>query len=107
MIGARLWASVLLGLTLAACQRKAPGPAECQRFALQVMGIPSTQTSVPPSVQAAVDELTVTCLTRPFNRALLRCVEEGVALRACLATYAPRSELSRPPPSERAFEPEF
>ena len=107
MTGVRAWAIVLLGVSLAACQRKAPGPKECQRFALQVMGVGSTQTEVPPSVKNAMDELTVTCLTRPFSRALLRCVEEGVAVRACMATYAPRSALSRPPPSERVFEPEF
>jgi hypothetical protein len=107
VIPTRAWATALLGLALVACQRKAPGPEECQRFALQVMGVASTETRIPPSVKHAVDELTVTCLTRPFNRALLRCVEEGVAVRACMATYAPRSELSRPPPSERVFEPEF
>jgi hypothetical protein len=102
----RGWALLAL-LALGGCQRKAPGPEECQRFALQVVGVPSSTTRVRPSVKDAIDELTVTCLTRPFSRALLRCVEEGSPVRQCMATYAPRGEPSRATPSERVFEPEF
>jgi hypothetical protein len=94
-------------LLLGACQRKAPGPAECERFALQVVGVSDTRARVSPSVKQAIDELTVTCLTRPFSRALLRCVEEGTPARHCMASYPPRPELSRPTPSERVFEQEF
>ncbi|HMJ15437.1 MAG TPA: hypothetical protein VK524_28675, partial [Polyangiaceae bacterium] len=60
-----------------------------------------------PSVKAAVDEVTVACLTRPFSRALLRCVEEGSNVRQCFATYAPRAEPRRAPAPPELLQPEF
>ena len=87
-----------LGLGLAllstpACHRKAPGPEACHRFALKVHGIPEDATLLPPRVKAVVDEVTVKCLTTPFDRELIRCVDEGRGAERCLSEYQQRLQL--------------
>jgi len=88
------WAVLVLALlALAACQRKAPGPQECRRFALKVHGIDETAMALPPPLKAAIDEVTVKCLTTPFDRELIRCVDEGRGTRRCVAEYNGRVQL--------------
>jgi hypothetical protein len=82
------------GLLLAACQRKAPGPLECQEFSLRAVGVTERRSLERPDVKDAVDELTVRCLTTPFDRSLLRCVEERGQLNRCFIEFrARRQEL--------------
>jgi len=83
-------------LLLLACQRKAPGPQECHRFALQALGIPEAAQELSPRVYAAADALTRECVTTPFDRALLRCVDQGEDPRRCLAQYQLRTQSKRP-----------
>jgi hypothetical protein len=92
------WALAAAGaLSLADCERKAPGPHECRRFALQALGLPEQPPPLPPRVQAAVDELTVRCITTPFDRQLTRCVDEGRGARRCLAEFERRALLESAP----------
>ncbi len=80
-------ACLLLAL---ACSRKAPGPAECNEFALRAVGVRDERMLAIDGVRKAVDELTVRCLVTPFDRELLRCSEE-LGLRVCLAEFQRRS----------------
>ena len=88
------WALVAVALLAGlACQRKAPGPQECHRFALQVHGIDEDAVALPPPVKAVIDDVTVKCLTTPFDRELLRCVDEGRGTQRCVAEYNRRVHL--------------
>ena len=85
-----LFAALLFtALSASACRRKAPGPAECRAFALRLAGVADSRA---PSarVKAEVDELTRECLVTPYDRELLRCVEESGRLRACRSDFALR-----------------
>ncbi len=83
-------APLLLALTLAGCARKAPGPRECQEFAIAVSGVRTLHELSVPAVREAVNSLTVECLVTPYDRALLRCVEESGRLRACKLEFERR-----------------
>ncbi len=89
----RTLARALVGLTLLfawplACQRKAPGPEECTRFAEAVVGVDSY---INPVIAAEIETQTRECLTRPYDRELLRCVLLTREARVCLAAFRVRS----------------
>jgi hypothetical protein len=81
----------LLLLTLLGCERKAPGPDECQRFAETAVGMARDDQRVTLRIQAEIDEETQTCLTRPYDRALIACVESTRRARPCLELYKRRT----------------
>ncbi len=85
-------AALLLALLLlpTACSRKAPGPDDCRRFALQVVGVTNPQMLRSPRVEAAVDQLTNRCLTTPFDRQLLACVSRVGDVQRCFAAFQAR-----------------
>lgn len=70
------------------CQRKAPGPEECARFAEAVVG---AGRYVTPVIAAQIETQTQECLTRPYDRELLRCVLLTRQARVCLAGFRARS----------------
>ena len=76
------------------CERRAPGPHECHDFARRALGIPEQMQHLPPRFKAVVDDLTLQCLTTPFDRELLGCVDAGRGGRQCLAEYKRRMQLS-------------
>jgi hypothetical protein len=80
--------ALISALAAIACTRQAPGPAECQRFAFEVVGVGDQRLLAIPRVKDAVDEWTVRCLTTPYDRELLRCVERGE--QACMRGFAAR-----------------
>jgi hypothetical protein len=91
---------------LCACQRKAPGPAECYAFARQVVGA-SSRALEEPDVKEAVDDWTVRCLTTPFSRELVNCVDRTRRVRYCLLTHGVRVQnAARSLPRSQFFEPE-
>lgn len=77
----------LLGAVLG-CQRKAPGPEECERFAEAVVGV---HRYVTPVMAAQIEAQTRECLTRPYDRELLDCVILTRQARSCLAAFRARS----------------
>ena len=78
----------LLGATLTGCQRKAPGPEECARFAEAVVG---ADRYITPVLAAQIETQTQECLTRPYDRELLRCVILTRQARVCLASFRARN----------------
>lgn len=72
------------------CSRKAPGPDACHAFARRVYQITDRRALADPRVLGAVNDLTTKCLVTPFDRALLRCVDEGASLDGCLAEFEVR-----------------
>jgi hypothetical protein len=79
---------------LFACERKAPGPDECQAFAHRVLGIRQTRDLMMPGAMEKAEDLTRDCLTTPFDRTLLRCVEETGRARYCLDAFQSRRKLA-------------
>ncbi|MEI9949573.1 MAG: hypothetical protein WDO74_11485 [Pseudomonadota bacterium] len=88
----RKLARAIVGFTLlipclTSCQRKAPGPEECARFAEAVVGVGRYVT---PVIAAQIERQTQECLTRPYDRELLSCVLLTRQARACLASFHAR-----------------
>jgi len=74
----------LLCVTALGCQRKAPGPEECARFAEAVVG---GGRYVTPLIDAQIERQTQECLTRPYDRELLSCVLLTRQARRCLSSF--------------------
>ena len=92
MTQARVLASAIAGLALLSaallgCERKAPGPEECARFAQAMAGAPRTSPWLTPEVAAAIEEETRQCLTVPYDYELLNCVLRTRQSRACLSGF--------------------
>jgi hypothetical protein len=87
LIGLTLISSALLG-----CERKAPGPEECQHFAETAVRANADSPILTPEVQAAIDEETRLCLTKPYDRELLACVEATHQTLGCAASFRRRAE---------------
>ena len=83
---------VLVGLAsaLLGCQRQAPGPEECQRFAELAVRFSSDSALITPELRAEIDEQTRQCLTKPYDRELLACVEATHQTLACAASFRRR-----------------
>ncbi len=96
----RFAAGFLLAALVAGCQRKAPGPAECSAHALRMVESLGAPLSSPQAREAYQSEIS-RCLTTPYDRELVRCVEERGASRRCYQDFELRRE-----PSEREFQPE-
>jgi hypothetical protein len=72
------------------CQRKAPGPDECVAFAQRAVGVVHPAQLRQPAVRERIDDLTTRCLTTPFDRELLQCVELTQRTRACTFEFEAR-----------------
>jgi hypothetical protein len=76
-----------------ACSRRAPGPAECVRFAEMTFGHDFRSLMPYRTEKAAFDRLVEICLTSPFDRGVFTCTDESHAPMACLRRVQP--ELDR------------
>jgi hypothetical protein len=81
------------------CQRRAPGPEECHELAVRWLSteapaLTSRQLSneALAVVEDAVLELTTECLTKPYDRELVRCVVDGGTPRTCLSAFEKRHD---------------
>ncbi len=79
--------------SLSACEREAPGPEECVQFAYRVTGVTHPDQLAIPGVRERVDDLTRRCLTTPFDRELLRCIEVTGRVRACELAFEYRRRM--------------
>jgi hypothetical protein len=87
------WLAVLCaGFASLGCTRNAPGPEECARFAEMAEQLSGSGPLMTPQIQAEIDELTRQCLTKPYDRALLSCVEATRQTRGCLESFRLRTE---------------
>ncbi len=103
---ARTPAGVLLGLLLiASCERRAPGPEECVKFAEAALGVREEQVLRSPRLKRAFDELVVKCLTTPYDRELVDCVNGGRRPRQCLHEFMLRRAEPSVSPSPPALPP--
>ena len=81
----------VIGLfTLLGCQRKAPGPEECQTFALAALGASRIQDLALVGAGEKYQELVRQCLTTPFDRKLVQCVQLSGRTRSCLQSFERR-----------------
>ena len=92
----------LAGVLSVACARKAPGPTECRTFALSMFGLRGESdlgaaTRRELAIRDQVDELTRECLTLPYDRSYLRCLEETRGTVACRRAFE-RRRASRSEP---------
>ncbi len=88
-------ALVFGALLLSACERKAPGPAECQAFGEIVMTL-TEEARTPPALQEAkLGEHVRSCLTTPYDDELIACVAETRRFRRCHRAFTIRKELER------------
>jgi len=81
----------LLGACALSCQRRAPGPEECARFAEAVVG---AGRYITPVIAAQIETQTRECLTRPYDRELLECVLLTRQASACLAAFRARNSIA-------------
>jgi hypothetical protein len=87
----------------AGCQRKAPGPLECERAALILTGVSDRRMLRDPEIKDIVDERTVECLTVPYDRALLDCFEQTGATKACVLAFQMRHHMQMPARRRRSL----
>jgi hypothetical protein len=82
-----------LALVLAGgCARKAPGPEECYDFTVRWTAAEG-RTAPGGRLRISEDEFVRrvnACITTPFDRKLLRCVEQGASPRLCLVAFKDR-----------------
>jgi len=88
-----------LGLLLAlvsGCERRAPGPDECLRFA--EAWFPRREpvsARKPVAADQDFDEMVRRCLTEPYDRTLVDCVLGGNNREGCRIAYLRRAEAQR------------
>lgn len=83
---------VLASALALSCHRKAPGPDECRAFALKMFRLGSEEelrgrTRKELALRDQLDALTRECLVLPYDRQLLRCVEETGGAPMCRAEF--------------------
>jgi hypothetical protein len=81
---------VILALLAASCARKAPGPHECEAAGARALGITHREQLQDPRARQLLDQFVVECLTTPFDRQLLRCIEETGRAQVCLLEFKRR-----------------
>ena len=86
-----------VGVCALACQRKAPGPDECARFAEAVVG---GDRYITPLIAAQIERQIQECLTRPYDRELLDCVLITHQARGCLASFRARNANANAPEND-------
>jgi hypothetical protein len=84
---ARTIPALLFAFALNGCERKAPGPAECIEFADVALGAVVRRGEPLQIVEFKRDELIRQCLTTPFDRRMLACVERTREYRACRVAF--------------------
>lgn len=67
---------MVLCVGLFSCQGSLPGPQECEAMALSYYGLQQKDLIVSSMRRAAVAELTRECLTAPYDRDALHCMQE-------------------------------
>jgi hypothetical protein len=89
-----VWLLGSLCVAVCGCERKAPGPEECERFAELAVQLAGSGPLLTPEVQAAIEQETRTCLTRPYDHELLHCVSATQQWAACMAAFRRRTGRS-------------
>ncbi|HEY4156975.1 MAG TPA: hypothetical protein VGM29_02715 [Polyangiaceae bacterium] len=83
-------------LALPSCERKAPGPFDCQNFAEKVLGAERGDPRLTPIAEQRLDDLTLQCLTTPYDRQLIECVQRTGLGHACFVEFRRRTGRTLP-----------
>jgi hypothetical protein len=86
--GTLVFALILALGTIMGCQRRAPGPWECEQHALRAAKSVGPLDS-PQAKQSYQSEIS-RCLTKPYDRELVRCVEERGPSPRCYQEFERR-----------------
>lgn len=86
---------LVLGPALFACQRKAPGVAQCVEAAERIAGFDFENARQEPARLAKFQSIVRRCLVSPFDRSYLDCLNSSTRKRQCLAEYRRRAEVKR------------
>lgn len=65
------------------CARRAPAPEQCLHFAQRWYHVQARAPLGPASREVGIEELTLRCLTQPFEPEFVACVNRQGSLRAC------------------------
>lgn len=71
-------------LLLGGCQSRLPGPLECEDTAIRLLGRTALEVKRSAAAQRWVAQMAHACLTTPFDREALRCLEETKSVSRCL-----------------------
>jgi hypothetical protein len=82
----------LIVCSLSACERKAPSPEQCQEFAMRGLGIKDQRQLDLATVKDRFDAVVVKCLTTPYDKELLRCIQARSAAKSCILEFEAREE---------------
>ena len=92
--------AVVASLGAMGCARRAPGPSECYEVARRLVGVPKRVGILQGEVASVVESEAVRCLTTPYDRDLIACVQVGAGKRRCQVEFelrtAPRREKDVP-----------
>ncbi|HSC87632.1 MAG TPA: hypothetical protein VLC09_10195 [Polyangiaceae bacterium] len=83
-LGQGALAGLLSLLLVSGCESRLPGPLECEALALQVTGVQRQSDLRDPRVRALVQKVTSDCLTTPYDRELVQCVDRLGRFEPCL-----------------------
>lgn len=92
----------VMGLALHAsmgCQRKLPGPEQCQRLAARLLDVDDPRLLQDPTIKENFDHLTIKCLTTPFDAKLVQCLDESRDAKRCLYRFEDRRARGSTPDS--------
>lgn len=87
-----LTSSVFVG----GCESQLPSPLECESMAITVLGRTPLQVSNSPAARRWVAKMANACLTTPFDRDAVRCLEEQRNLPYCMKELALRAPELEP-----------
>jgi|GEM_PF-2193016 len=79
---AKFAAFCLVWLSLG-CRRNLLGPQECEYLAERLAGVTAPYQLRNPRIRSEVEERTLRCLVRPYDRRFLRCLETQGRLDRC------------------------
>jgi len=65
------------------CRRELLGPTECEYLAERLAGVTTPYQLRNPRIRGEVEERTLRCLVRPYDRRFLRCLETRGRLDQC------------------------
>jgi hypothetical protein len=83
-------ALLLLAQGVAGCERKAPGPEACVKFAESWFGVDRERVLRDAALSKHFDAKISDCLTKPYDRELVECVMNGGDNRRCERSYERR-----------------
>ena len=91
----RPYRMLLVGLALAAnsCERQAPEPEQCQVAAARLLGILHSEQLGHPLIRAAFEEKTNECLTLPYDRVFVKCLESRRHPQICAIDFQDRRKM--------------